>query len=98
MMKSCEMAKMTSSRIISKEHHRSLLPLPLTPSPSECNRFDVQCLDDEELYDEPDQLMQGLERTTSASPLLAVPVSTCAHVGGEREKEYIIYKSWPRQR
>ena len=72
------------SRNFSKEQHRPPLPLPPTPPLGEHNKFELQstlvtkslpCLDDEELYDEPDKLMQ---RTSSASTLLAEPVRTHA--------------------
>ena len=94
MMKNCDLVKVASSKgtssSSSKEHHRLLLPLPPTPPPSEYSRFEVQnslvtrplpCPDDEELYDEPDKLIQS---TNSASTLLTEPVSTHARGLGKR--------------
>ena len=84
-MDSCDMVTVNAgSRNFSKEQHRPPLPLPPTPPPGE-HKFELQstlvtrslpCLDGEELYDEPDKLMQ---HTSSASTLLAEPVRTHAY-------------------
>ena len=67
-----------ASRNASKEKQRPMPPLPPTPPPERYTRFEVHsssvtrslpCLDDDELYDEPDQLMHDMGLSNSASTL-----------------------------
>ena len=74
-----------ASRNASKEKQRPMPPLPPTPPPerfglhSSSVTRSLPCLDDDELYDEPDQLMPDMGHSNSASTLLPQPVSTPIH-------------------
>ena len=78
------MARVTSVRSISEELNRCMPPLPPTPPLGNYDKCELQssslpCLDEEDLYDEPDKVMQGLERSASASTLLAQPAAVSTH-------------------